>query len=332
MNYLIVRRNDTLEYKQIGLGTKLFLYMAISLLDQALENESRKQHKSCLEINQIQAKWERLYDFAIYKASENGWICSVCSEYGDGDENWRTKAIQLWEHPTRTFEGHKNSKKHKDSAAKRADVKRTLSRGGIYRQKKRGDLVTKERRKAINCRVIKKFIKTTYFIARKKWAVRENFEDVINFVGNLGDEDISYHLREGSRNGTYTSRNSVDSFLTCLSDYLEKGFLDRLVNAVDFSILCDETTDMADRADLSIFVRYVNPSTKLVTEEFLGLVEIIGSKGAEALCNKIQEVLKSKGIDISLMRFHGMDGTNTMSGERTGLQRRLSHYLLIQNT
>ena len=58
MNYLIVRRNDTLEYKQKGLGTKLFLYMANSLLDQALENESRKQHKSCLEINQIQAKLE----------------------------------------------------------------------------------------------------------------------------------------------------------------------------------------------------------------------------------------------------------------------------------
>ena len=39
--------------------------------------------------------------------------------------------------------------------------------------------------------VIKKFFKMTYFIARKKWAVRENFADIIDFLKNIGHEDIS---------------------------------------------------------------------------------------------------------------------------------------------
>ena len=82
---------------------------------------------------------------------------------------------------------------------------------------------------------------------------------------------------------------------------------------------------MADRAVLSIFIRYVDSDSYTVKKEYLGLVEVVGSKGAEELCKKICEVLRDKGVDINQLRFHGFDGTNTMSGERTGLQRRMRH-------
>ena len=36
----------------------------------------------------------------------------------------------------------------------------------------------------------KKVFKTTYFIARKKQAVQENFADIIDFLKDIGDEDI----------------------------------------------------------------------------------------------------------------------------------------------
>ena len=69
--------------------------------------------------------------------------------------------------------------------------------------------------------MIKKFLKTAYFLARKKWAVRENFQDVIEFIKVLGDEDLSAHLRESSTRATYVSTASTDEFITCLSDFLE---------------------------------------------------------------------------------------------------------------
>ena len=106
---------------------------------------------------------------------------------------------------------------------------------------------------------------------------------------------------------------------------MEEGFKNRLPAASDFSLMTDETTDISDRAKLTIFVRYVNSDSHQVTEEFLGLVEVYGRKGAEALFNLICNVLKRKGIGIKQMRFNGMDGTNTMSGERSGLQRRFRH-------
>ena len=89
--------------------------------------------------------------------------------------------------------------------------------------------------------------------------------------------------------------------------------------------MADETTDMADRAELSIFIRYVDSDSHEVKEEFLGLVEVVGSKGTETLFKLICEVLQDKGVYINQMRFNGFDGTNTMSGEISGLQRRLRH-------
>lgn len=200
-----------------------------------------------------------------------------------------------------------------------------LSKGRIYKQMVDGErqqsITTKER----NRRGIKKFMKTTYYLAKKMWAVRENFPDTVEFLQELPDIDMEKHLHEASSRTTYMSKKSADEFVKCSSNYLEKGFKNRLLAASDFSLMTDKTTDIADHAEFSIFVFYVNSDTHAVAEEFLGLVEVVGNKGSEALFELICGVLVKKGIDIKNMGFNGMDGTNAMSGERSGLQRRFRH-------
>ena len=71
-----------------------------------------------------------------------------------------------------------------------------------------------------NCHIIKKFLKATYFLAQKKWAVRENLS-VSNFLRDFGDQDIDQHLSKCSNHATYKSKASVDKFLKCLSMHLE---------------------------------------------------------------------------------------------------------------
>ena len=78
---------------------------------------------------------------------------------------------------------------------------------------------------------------------------------------------------------------------------MKEGFKNRLLAASDFSLMTDDTTDTSDRAELAIFVRYVNLDSHQITEEFLGLVKVYESKGTEALFNLICDVLKRKGID-----------------------------------
>ena len=100
-----------------------------------------------------------------------------------------------------------------------------------------------------------------------------------------------------------------------MSDSLEEGFINRLTATCEFSLLADETTDITGRAELAIFIRYVDSDCHQVKEKFLGVVEVVGSKGAEALCQIICEVLRQKDIAIN-----GFDSMNMMSSEISAQQ------------
>ena len=42
-------------------------------------------------------------------------MCTICSEYGEGDEFGRAKGVQQVEHPNHKFSMHEKFKKHKCS-------------------------------------------------------------------------------------------------------------------------------------------------------------------------------------------------------------------------
>ena len=113
---------------------------------------------------------------------------------------------------------------------------------------------TKPREKGGNSPSHKKFFETTYVIARKKWAPQENFADLIDFLKNIGDEDILKHLVECSLRSSYVSETSCDEFLSCVSDYLENKMTNRLIAAEDFRLLTDESADIWSHVESSIFV------------------------------------------------------------------------------
>ena len=77
---------------------------------------------------------------------------------------------------------------------------------------------------------------------------------------------------------------STVTVLKLINDHLEQELLNDIISAGNFSLLADETTDMADRAVPSVYIHYVDPVNNQVKDVYLGLVEIQDSKGAETLC------------------------------------------------
>ena len=61
---------------------------------------------------------------------------------------------------------------------------------------------------------------------------------------------------------------SCDAFLSCLSACLETKMKNRLIAAEDFSLLTNESTDISNRAELSIFVRYIASDMYYIKEGF----------------------------------------------------------------
>lgn len=133
---------------------------------------------------------------------------------------------------------------------------------------------------------------------------------------DLGDEGLSAHLLQSRNGATYVSTTSTDEFVTCLSIFLEEGFLSEITAVLEFCLLSDATTDIADRGELAILICYADSDCQQVEEGFLVLVEVVASKGAEVLCQITWKMFKEKGVDIYQLRFNSYDDTNTMmSGE-----------------
>ena len=200
-----------------------------------------------------------------------------------------------------------------------------LTGGNIKAQMTKSSQISNTEKCSRNRRVIAKLFKTVYFMARKKWAIKNNFEDLIMFIKDMGDQDLVYHFNQAAKNATYISHFTIDEFLKIISDYLEQKLMIDLSLSSDFALLSDESCDEANRAQFSIFVRYIDTATNSPKEGFVCIRKLGTSKTSEALMKELEEMFVEKNINKSLIRFSGLDGTNAMSGEKKGLQRRIRH-------
>ena len=94
--------------------------------------------------------------------------------------------------------------------------------------------------------------------------------------------------------------------------------------AGEFSVLTEKSTDEGDRSQMAVFISFVNVTSHKVQERFLGVVKLAKSKKAEDF-HIIMKLLEAKGLDSSLIRFSGLDGTNAMRGKRKALQLLIRH-------
>ena len=126
--------------------------------------------------------------------------------------------------------------------------------------------------------------------------MKQNFEELINFIAfELEDPNLSAHILSAPKNGTYCMANSFEEFLKLIDDFLYDQNVTDLQLSGDFTLLADESMDEPDQSQLSFFARYVDVSSNLPVEKFLGMVKLSTSKKAIDLHVTIMELLNSKG-------------------------------------
>ena len=139
------------------------------------------------------------------------------------------------------------------------------------------------------------------------------------------------------KNVTYMSHFTVDEMVKVISDYIEAKFSCDLLTASDFLLLTDKSTDKEGRAQLLIFVRYVNSFTNKPKEEFVCIRKLGTLKTSKALMNELEQMFINQNIDKTFIQFSGLDGTNAMSGEKKDLQQQIRYvspyvlYMTCQN-
>ena len=89
-----------------------------------------------------------------------------------------------------------------------------------------------------------------------------------------------------------------------------------------FAIMIDESTDVSTTKLLAVIVRYYNVTQKSMMNEFMGLVEVVGTRGEE-LFNHLQSFLDEWDLNLKDCVAFASDGANNVSGQYNSVWSRV---------
>ncbi len=139
-----------------------------------------------------------------------------------------------------------------------------------------------------------------------------NFLALLQFRIQAGDTVLSEHLQTAASNALYTSKTIQNEIVATCGNLIRQNILDSIKEALFFSIIVDEATDVANKEQLSISIRFV--CNNKPCEKFLGFLECINGVSGEALASTILTQLNSWQLPASLLHGQGYDGAGAMSG------------------
>ena len=91
-----------------------------------------------------------------------------------------------------------------------------------------------------------------------------NFRTLLDFRVDAGDAVLGEHLTTAARNATYTSSVIQNQVIDVVPDQVRQEIIRKVHQAKWFSVIADEVTDVSNKEQLSLVVRYVDLDTLLV--------------------------------------------------------------------
>ena len=135
---------------------------------------------------------------------------------------------------------------------------------------------------------------------------------------DAGDNVLGDHLTTASKNATYTSCVIQNQVIDVVADQVRQKIIKNVQKARWFSVIADEVTDVSNKEQLSLVVRYVDLDTVLVREDLLGFFECDTGISGRDLANKIISCLQAYGLDLSNLRGQAYNGAGNMAGSVKG--------------
>lgn len=145
-----------------------------------------------------------------------------------------------------------------------------------------------------------------------------NFRAILRYRAK-GDEKLRKALEGPGERNKYISPSIQNQIIDSCNVLIVNKIVAEVNMSKCFSILADETADIAGVEQVSLCVRYVDTPSMKVKEHFLQFVQAQDVTG-RGLANIILENLRNWGIDTSFLKGQGYDGAAAMSGKFNGVQ------------
>lgn len=149
-----------------------------------------------------------------------------------------------------------------------------------------------------------------------------NFRAILSYRAR-GDNVLKDMLHGPGERNKYVSPGIQNDIIDAYNKIITEDVVKRINNSMAFSILADESADIAGIEQLSIGVKYYDREKKIIREDFLKFIPVSDLTG-QGLALTIISELKSIGIDMQYLRGQGYDGASSMSGYLNGVQAIIS--------
>ena len=146
---------------------------------------------------------------------------------------------------------------------------------------------------------------------------RGNFLELVNFLARY-DPLIDEQLQSAKGNCTYLSPQIQNELIAILADDVVKRICVDIKEAKYFSLLLDEATDISRHEQVSFVLRFVTNLGK-VQERFIGVVKVDKC----TLIKTVEDIFDKHGLNFENLCGQCYDGASNMSGQYSGLQRRI---------
>ena len=288
---------------------------------------------------QFQPGWIKQYPWLIYSRHVDGVFCRACVFFApekvalQSTGQFVINPFNTWVSKSQKMNAHASLEYHMASVAKMNEFVAGMKHPAATIDSKFDK--EEQMRFEENCTVIESLLKVVILCGKQGLALRGHRDDRIDLIeeeddkvsenyGNFlelvhfraeTDAALRKHLEHAPKNALYTSKTIQNELIKVIGSRIQSDIISEVKEAMFYSIIADEVTDIANREQLSLVLRYViNGKVKEVFTDFLEVERITG----EALADAILKTLETWGLPVANVRGQCYDGGSNMAGAKSG--------------
>ena len=288
----------------------------------------RREFGSKGEQRSFRPEWCEMFEWLHYDVNEDAAYCHVCISAERErkflsstrrDPCFISKGFTYWKEGISAFKKHTASACHWEAvtAIRRlpnecADVAESLN-------------TEHQKEKAVNRKMFLIILQCLRYLARQGLAIRGHDDDHnSNFIQLL-------HLRAfdhpaitkwiDKKTCKYIAPDIQNECLQLMALNVLRQINHSIFNNGFFTIMADECTDVANREQFTICIRWIDDDL-YDHEDFIGLFNV-GTIDANCLTSTIRDVLVRMNLKLSMCRGQCYDGASNMTGSKNGVSAQI---------
>jgi len=277
--------------------------------------------------------WYDLHSWLCGSYYKQALFCWPCILLGQSKSVWSTVGYCDFKNLSRSVKFHESSKEHIHSylGIKRLEnnsvtiIDAVNEHSALFKKKFNENV-------RLNRLFMESLIDIVLFLGKQELSFRGhnesinslnkgNFRELLDMFLNRSSLEIQNHYKTIKPLFSGVSNTIQNDIILCISDYLSNCVVNEIKKCKCYSVQVDDTTDITQRTQCSIILRYVTDESKLV-ERFLGFFNVSEDRTAEGLFNLMNSVLHKFDFKTKLIG-QCYDGASVMAGHLNGVQAKI---------